>query len=73
MKELIIYGIAVVLIVASFFIPPLGVIDNSVLMAAGIMIAGYQLMFGHSIKEITLDRNGLHIETYDKPNDNVND
>lgn len=65
-KALITYGISVALMITSFFLPPLGIIDNSVLLAAGILIGGYQLMFGHSIKEINIDRNGIHIETHDK-------
>lgn len=65
-KGLIVYGIAVALMVTSFFLPPMGIIDGSVLMGVGILLAGYQLMFGHSIKEITIDRNGVHIETHNK-------
>lgn len=67
MKQgLIVYGIALALMVTSFFLPPMGIIDGSVLMGVGILLAGYQLMFGHSIKEITIDRNGVHIETHNK-------
>lgn len=64
-KALLCYGIATILIVTSFFLPPLGIIDNSVLMASGILIAGYQMLFGHNIKTIRLSKEGLEIETHE--------
>lgn len=63
-RKCIVYGIAIILLVASFLLPPLGVIDNSVLMAVSIMIAGHEWIFGHSIKSIHIDKSGVHIETH---------
>lgn len=65
-RKLIAYGISVALLIASFVIPPMGVIHPSVLMASSIIIAGYEWLFGHSIKSINIDKSGVHIETYDK-------
>lgn len=63
---LIVYIIAIILIIVSFVLPPTGVIDNSVLLAVGILIGGYQMMFGNSIKEIKIDKEGVHIVNYEK-------
>lgn len=60
------YLVSIVLMVVSFYLPPQGTIDPSVLFAAGILIAGYQLIWGHSIKEINIDKSGIHIVTHDK-------
>lgn len=65
-KKLIVYTISVILIIASFILPPLGVIDPTVLMAVGLLIGGYEWLFGHSIKSVSIDRNGIHIETFEK-------
>lgn len=65
-KKLIVYTISVILIIASFILPPLGVIDPTVLMAVGLLIGGYEWLFGHSIKSVNIDRNGIHIETFEK-------
>lgn len=61
----IVYGISVILMVVSFFLPPLGVIDPSVLMATAILIAGHEWLYGHSIKSINIDKSGIHIETHE--------
>lgn len=43
---------AIVLVVASFILPPIGVIDNSVLTAAGILLGFAALgILGNSIDE----------------------
>lgn len=65
-QKLIIYSIAISLIVISFFIPPTGVIDTSVLLGTGLLIGSYELLFGTSIKSISIDKTGLHIETHKK-------
>lgn len=62
---LFVYFIAVILIVAGFLLPPQGQIDPSVLIASGILIGGFQLLFGHSIKFIDINGSGIHIETHD--------
>lgn len=60
--KIIIYMISVALIVVSFVLPPHGVIDNSVLFAVGILLAGYEVIFGISTKSIHISRDGIHIE-----------
>lgn len=64
-RKILVYIIAVVLIIASFILPPMGTVDPSVLMASGIIIGGYEWLFGHSIKSIHIDKTGIHIETHD--------
>lgn len=64
MKAIITYSIAVILLVVAYFLPPQGEISSSVLIASSIIIGGFQLMFGHSIKEISIDKNGVHISTH---------
>lgn len=61
-KGLIAYAISVILLIASFIIPPTGVVDDSVLVASSIIIGGYQLLFGTSLKSIKLNKEGLEIE-----------
>lgn len=61
-KKLIVYGIAVILMVVSFFLPPTGQIDPSVLMAASIIIGGYEWLFGNNIKSIEITKEGLKFE-----------
>lgn len=65
-KKIIVYSISVILILVSFYLPPVGVIHPSVLMAVGLLIGGYEWLFGHSIKSIDIDKNGIHIESFDK-------
>lgn len=67
-KKIIVYCISTALIVASFLLPPLGVVDPSVLMATGLLIGGYEWLFGHSIKKIDIDSSGVHFETHEKKN-----
>lgn len=63
----VIYFIAVCLIVSGFILPPAGIIHPSVLYAIGILLSGYQLIFGKSIKSITLSKErGLVIETFEE-------
>lgn len=62
----IVYGISIILIIISFFMPPMGVIDPSVLIAVGILIAGHEWLYGHSIKSVNIDKTGIHIETHEK-------
>lgn len=59
------YIVAIILMVVSFILPPEGVIDPSVLLGASILIAGQQLIWGNKIKEINLDKSGLHVVTKD--------
>lgn len=61
-KKLIVYGIAVILMVVSFFLPPTGQIDPTVLMAASIIIGGYEWLFGSNIKSIEITKEGLKFE-----------
>lgn len=66
LKKLIVYTISVALIVTSFVLPPTGEIHPSVLMSVGLLIGGYEWLFGHSVKSVHIDKTGIHIETYDK-------
>ena len=59
--KIIAYFISALLIVAGFIMPPLGVIDNSVLIASGLLLGGYQLLFGDSVWSIHIDKNGIDI------------
>lgn len=65
-RKIFVYLIAVSLMVASFILPPEGQIDPSVLMGVSILIAGYEMLFGHSIKAVNIDRTGIHIETHNE-------
>lgn len=58
------YSISVILIIVSFVLPPQGQIDSSVLMAVGLLIGGYEWLFGTSIRNIDIDKNGIHIESF---------
>lgn len=64
-SKFIVYIIAVLLVVISFFLPPTGVIDPSALWGAAIIIAGYEILFGTKIKSFTIDSSGIHVETHD--------
>ena len=59
--KIIAYFISALLIVVGFVMPPIGVIDNSVLIASGLLMAGYQLLFGDNIWSIHIDKNGIDI------------
>lgn len=59
------YGIAAALMVGSFFAPPLGVISPSALFGAGMLVAAYQLIFGGEIKELSVDKTGVHVTMKD--------
>lgn len=63
--KFIIYLIAVILIVVSFFLPPQGIIDPSALLGSGLIIFGWEWMFGTKIKSFTIDSSGIHVETHD--------
>ena len=65
MIKIISYFISVILLIAGFILPPAGVIHPSVLTAAGILIGGYQLIFGKSIKSIHIGKGGIDIETFE--------
>lgn len=65
-RKIFVYVISMILIIASFICPPTGEIDPSVLMGVGLLIGGYEWLFGHSIKSINIDKTGIHIETYKK-------
>lgn len=68
-KKIIAYSIAVSLMVVSFFLPPQGVIDNSVLFASGIIIFGFEWLFGKTIKSISITKEGVKVETHNKDMD----
>lgn len=68
-KKICAYSIAVLLMVISFFLPPQGVIDNSVLFASGIIIFGFEFCFGKTVKTFNITREGIKIETFDKDKD----
>lgn len=59
------YIISVILIIAGFCLPPVGIIHPSVLTASGILLGGYQLLFGKSIKSIHISKGGIDIETFE--------
>lgn len=62
--KIITYIIAVILIIASFILPPQGVVDPTVLCSVGLLIGGYEWLFGNNIKLISIDKEGIHIETH---------
>lgn len=63
-RKIFVYVISTVLIITSFILPPTGEIDPSVLLAVGLLIGGYEWLFGHSVKSVNIDKTGIHIETY---------
>lgn len=69
MRKIIVYCICVILVITSFILPPTGQIDPSVLMAISILLAGYEWIFGKTIKNIKIDKEGLNVETFEKNND----
>lgn len=68
-KKITAYVIAIILMVVSFILPPTGVIDNSVLLASGIIIFGYEWLFGKTIKSFNITKEGIHVETFEKDMD----
>lgn len=68
-QKVISYAVAILLMIVSFFLPPMGVIDNSVLFAAGIIIFGYEWLFGKTVKSISISKEGVKVETFDKDKD----
>ena len=65
-------GIAIILFVGGFFCPPMGVIDGSVLTAAGILlgfaalgVAGQNLANG---KEVTFKKDDINLTIGDDEN-----
>lgn len=48
----------------SFYLPPTGQIDPSVLMGVGLLIFGYEFLFGSGIKSFDITKDGLHFEKY---------
>lgn len=68
-QKVISYAVAILLMIVSFFIPPMGVIDNSVLFASGIIIFGYEWLFGKTVKSISITKEGIKVETFDKDKD----
>ena len=65
MIKVLTYFISVILLIAGFICPPTGVIHPSVLTASGILLGGYQLLFGKSIKSIHISKGGIDIETFE--------
>lgn len=63
-RKTLVYLLAAGLMVGSFFCPPQGIIDPSVLMGTSILVASYEWLFGHSIKTVDIDKSGIHIETW---------
>lgn len=62
---ILVYICAALLIIISFFLPPQGIVDPSAMCGAGILLGGWQLLFGHNIKSIHIDKTGIHIDTHD--------
>lgn len=58
------YAIAIIMMGISFWMPPTGAIDPSVLFGIGLLVGSYELLFGTSIKSLHIDKTGVHIETY---------
>lgn len=65
MIKVLTYFISVILLIAGFICPPVGIIHPSVLTASGILLGGYQLLFGKSIKSIHISKGGIDIETFE--------
>ena len=65
MIKILTYFISIILLIAGFICPPVGIIHPSVLTASGILLGGYQLLFGKSIKSIHISKNGIDIETFE--------
>lgn len=67
--KFITYIVSIGLLIASFIVPPTGEIHPSVLIGTSIVIFGYEFLFGKTIKKIDIDRDGVHMETFDKDMD----
>lgn len=63
-KKIIVYIISVALVITSFILPPTGQVDPTVLFAVGLLIGGYEWLFGHSIKSIDINKDGIHFDTH---------
>ena len=57
------FGIAAALMITSFLLPPMGVIDNSVLMAGGILFAFGGLFLGWHAVDKGMDAKVTHGNT----------
>ena len=66
MVKIIAYFISALLIIVGFIMPPMGIIDNSVLIASGLLMGGYQLLFGDNIWSIHIDKSGIDINKQKK-------
>lgn len=65
-NKIIAYVVSVGLLIIAFFIPPQGEIHPSVLIATSIIIFGWEFLFGKTIKKIDIDKEGIHMETFNK-------
>lgn len=65
-KKCIVYIISVVMMLVSFYLPPTGQIDPSVILSVGVMLFGYELLFGNGIKSFDITKEGIHFEKYTK-------
>ena len=63
MFKIFCYLVAAGLLIGGFIAPPTGEIHPSVLTASGLLLAGWQLLFGKGLRSIHLDKNGLTIKT----------
>ena len=68
-NKILAYIISVILLIVAFFLPPQGEIHPSVLIATSIIIFGYEFLFGKTIKKIDIDKEGIHLETFEKDMD----
>lgn len=68
-KKILAYTISVLLMIISFILPPTGSIDPSVLMGSGVIIFGYEWLFGKTIKTISITKEGVKVETFEKDMD----
>jgi len=59
----ILAAISAALIIASFILPPSGVVDNSVIMATGILFAFAALLFGWHAIDKGMDAKITHNNT----------
>jgi len=57
------FGIAAVLMIVSFFMPPVGVIDDSVVMGAGVLFAFAGLFLGWHAVDKGMDAKITHRDT----------
>lgn len=64
--KILTYIISVIIICVSWLMPPPFAVDPSVLQATAILLFAAEWLFGTSIKEFKIDREGLHYSTHDK-------